>query len=324
MPIIYNHSYKPPFLFRNYHMNTIFPALFRKIKKIDYQRMRISTPDDDFLDIDFSKADSNSLVIIIHGLEGNAGKPYMKGLVRSMNNADIDAVAINLRDCSGKPNRKYYSYHSGKTEDLETVIKFIIENYKYKKIYLAGFSLGGNLVLKYVGERGNKINPIIKAAIGISVPCDLKATAYNFLKKDNWLYQKRFILSLRKKALNKLKLFPEYQHLEKGIKKSKTFLEFDNLVTAAANGFKDAEDYWKQSSCKQFLTSIRIPTLLISALDDPFLPKECYPYEEAEQNPNFYFETPKYGGHVGFINGYPLSKELWSEKRVLEFFSDFQ
>ncbi len=323
MPVIYNYNYKPSFPFKSYHFNTIFPALFRKIKEINYQRVRIDTPDEDFIDLDFSKVGSNSLIIILHGLEGNADKAYVKGLVRIMNRAGVDVVAMNLRGCSNEDNRKFYSYHSGKTEDLETVISYVITNYTYEKIYLAGFSLGGNIVLKYVGELGNDINPLIKAAVGISVPCDLRATSYNFLKKDNFFYQYRFIRSLRKKALNKIKRFPEYKHLENQIKNCKTFFDFDNLITGPANGFVDAEDYWKQSSCKQFLTSIRIPTLLISALDDPFLPNECYPFEEAEQNPSFYFETPKYGGHVGFIDHWPLSKELWDEKRVGEFFSNY-
>lgn len=323
MPIVNNHSYNPTFPFRNYHLNTIFPALFRKIKEIDYKRVRIDTPDDDFLDLDFSMVQSNSIVIILHGLEGNADKAYIKGLARTINKAGKDAVALNFRGCSNEDNRKFYSYHSGKTEDLETVIKFISNNYKYDKIYLAGFSLGGNVVLKYVGERGNKINPKIKAAVGISVPCDLRATSYNFLKIDNFLYQLRFIRSLRKKALSKINRFPEYKHLKKQIKNCKTFFDFDNLITGPANGFIDADDYWKQSSCKQFITSIRIPTLLISALDDPFLPDKCYPFDEAEQNQSFYFETPKYGGHVGFINKWPLSNELWNEKRVVWFFSHY-
>ncbi len=323
MPAINTQSYKPPFPFRNYHFNTIIPALFRKIKGINYNRVRIDTADNDFLDLDFSKVGSNALVIILHGLEGNADKAYVKGLVRTMNRAGVDAVSVNLRGCSNEDNRKFYSYHSGKTEDLEAVIDYLTNNYSYDKLFLTGFSLGGNIVLKYVGEFGNTINPKIKAAVGISVPCDLKATSYNFLKKDNFLYQWRFIRSLRKKALSKIKRFPEYQYLEKEIKNCRTFFDFDNLITGPVNGFKNAEDYWEQSSCKQLITSIRVPTLLINALDDPFLPDECYPFEETKQNPYFYFETPEYGGHVGFISNWKLSKELWSEKRVLEFLLGF-
>ena len=313
-----NQTYKPPFPFKNYHISTIVPSLFRKIKGIKYERVRINTPDDDFLDVDFSKTGSKSIIVILHGLEGNAQKAYVKGLARIMNKAGIDALAVNLRGCSEEDNHKFYSYHSGKTDDLETIINYLKDNYDYEKIFLAGFSLGGNVVLKFAGEQKN-LDEKIKAAIGISVPCDLKATAHNFLKKDNFLYQYRFIRSLRKKALIKIQRFPEYQHLEEKIKACRTFFDFDNLITAPANGFKDAEDYWKKSSSKQFIPSIRIPALLINALDDPFLPPECYPYEEAKQNPLFRFVTPEYGGHVGFINRWFFNKELWHEQKVLEF-----
>ena len=314
-----NKYFNPPFLFKNKHIATIAPSLFRKIKGVDYKKIRINTPDNDFLDIELSINNSKSLIIIIHGLESNASKAYIKGLVRIMNNANIDALAINLRGCSGEDNRKFYSYHSGKTEDLETVMSYVLGNYSYSEIYLAGFSLGGNLVLKYAGERGDNIHKEIKAVVGISVPCDLKATAENFLRRENFLYQWRFIRSLRKKALKKIIAFPEYKHLEKEIKACRTFFDFDNIVTAPANGFKNAEDYWQQNSCKQFIEKIRIPALLINALDDPFLPEKCYPYKEAEKNPNVNIETPKYGGHVGFINRFLFNKELWHEKRVLDY-----
>lgn len=323
MPILKTQSYKPPFLFKNYHLTTIVPALFRKVRALNYERIRINTPDNDFLDLDFSKTGGKSLIIVLHGLEGNTRKAYVKGLVRCMNKAGVDALAMNLRGCSREDNRNFYSYHSGKTEDLETVLDYVTTFYDYDKIFLAGFSLGGNVVLKYTGERADKIKPIIKAVVGISVPCDLRATSYNFLKKDNFLYQWRFIRSLRKKALSKIKRFPEYKHLKTEIENCKTFFDFDNLITAPYNGFKDAEDYWKQSSCKQFIKSVRVPALLINALDDPFLPSKCYPYDEAKSNQNFWFETPQYGGHVGFVNRWRLNKTLWHEQRVLEFISGF-
>lgn len=314
-------AYKPPFPFRNHHLATIIPALFRKVKGVDYQRLRIDTPDNDFLDLAFSKIGGKSLLIILHGLEGNAGKAYVTGLVRKSNRVGLDALAMNLRGCSMEDNRNFYSYHSGKTEDLETVIDYVTSNYAYNKIYLAGFSLGGNIVLKYAGERGNKIKPIIKAVVGISVPCDLKATAYNFLKKGNFLYQWRFMRSLRKKALSKLKRFPQYAHLENKIKACRNFFDFDNLITAPYNGFKNAEDYWEQNSCKQFIKSVRVPALLINALDDPFLPNECYSFDEADENQQFRFVTPKYGGHVGFVNRWRFNRTLWHEDMVLGFIS---
>ncbi|MCF6240342.1 MAG: alpha/beta fold hydrolase [Bacteroidales bacterium] len=311
--------FNPPFPFKNKHFSTIVPALFRKVKSVDYQRERINTPDSDFLDLDFSKTGSKEIIIILHGLEGNSKKAYVKGLVRIMNRSGIDSLSLNLRGCSEEDNNNFYSYHSGKTEDLDLVINYLSDNYNYEKIYLAGFSLGGNIVLKYAGEQAENMNPKIKAIIAISVPCDLRATSYNFLKKSNFLYQYRFIRSLRKKALNKIKRFPEYQHLEKEIKACRTFFDFDNLITAPYNGFRDAEDYWKKCSSKQFISSIKIPTLLINALDDPFLTQESYPYKEVKKNPFFILETPKYGGHVGFINRWLLNKVLWHEEQALKF-----
>lgn len=311
-------KFQAPFLFRNGHISTIVPAILRKIKNVHYQRERIDTPDGDFLDLDFSLKGSNSLVIILHGLEGNTYKAYVKGLVRKMNRAGFDALALNLRSCSQEDNRKFYSYHSGKTDDLETVLDYVQQ--PYQNILLAGFSLGGNIVLKYAGEKAENIHPKIKAVAGISVPVDLTATSYNFLKKENFLYQYRFIRSLRKKALNKIKKFPEYDYLADKIKNCRTFFDFDNLITAPANGYKDAFDYWKKCSSKQFIPSIRVPALLINALDDPFLPPECYPYKEAKQNRLFVFETPEYGGHVGFVNRWCFNKELWHEEKVAEFF----
>jgi predicted alpha/beta-fold hydrolase len=311
--------FNPPFLFKNKHLSTVIPALLRKIKGVYYQRIRINTPDKDFLDLDFSGTGSKEIIIVLHGLEGNTRKSYVTGIVRTFNKAGIDALAVNLRGCSNDDNNNFYSYHSGKTDDLDLVLNYLTDNYDFEKIYLAGFSLGGNIVLKYAGEQGADINHRIKAAVGISVPCDLRATSYNFLKKDNFLYQYRFIRSLRKKALNKIKRFPEYQYLEKEIKACRNFFDFDNLITAPFNGFYNAEDYWKKCSSKQYIGSIKIPTLLINALDDPFLTQESYPYTEAGENPFFNIETPKYGGHVGFVNRLAINKVLWHEKRVLDF-----
>ncbi|NPA68109.1 MAG: alpha/beta fold hydrolase [Chlorobi bacterium] len=314
-----NNDFIPPYPFKNKHISTVVPSLFRKIKDVSYERVRIDTPDNDFLDVDFSINGSRSIHVIIHGLEGNSQKAYVKGLVRITGKAGIDAAAINLRGCSDEDNKNFYSYHSGKTEDVDTVINYITKNYNYEEIFLSGFSLGGNIVLKYAGEKGKDINPAIKTATGISVPCDLKSVAYNFTKRSNFLYQYRFISSLRKKALKKSERFPEYRHLEKPIKSCRSFLDFDNLITAPSNGFKDAEEYWTKSSCKPYIELIRIPALLINAQNDPFLTDECYPHKEAEKNPYFKLTIPKYGGHAGFVNSYKLNGELWHENFVIKF-----
>jgi len=292
--------------------------MFRKVKGVNYERKRIVTPDDDFLDIDFSTVGSKTIVIITHGLEGNSERAYARGMVRAVNNASWDAVAINLRGCSGEPNNLYLSYHSGKTDDLDLVIHHIKENYDYDKIMLVGFSLGGNITLKYLGEQGENANPLISRAVAISVPIDLEDSAVQLAKKSNVLYMNRFVKMLKPKMIGKAERFPEWGLVREDILKMSNFYDIDELYTAPAHGFKNAKDYWEKCSSKPSLSKIRIPTLLINALNDPFLGKPSYPFKEAENSKFFYLETPKYGGHVGFINDFKMNN-LWIEKRTIGF-----
>ena len=319
MPIIKNSTYKPFFLYRNNHVNTIATNLFRKVHGLNYKRLRIDTPDKDFIDLDFSIVKSDTIVILTHGLEGNAHREYMKAMVRAVNETHWDAVAINLRGCSDEPNKLYSSYHSGKSDDLDLVVNYIIKENNYSKIFLIGFSLGGNITLKYIGEKGEELSPKIRAAVAISTPCNLKATSDQLGKASNYVYLKRFLRSLTKKAKYKIKRHPEEGIDLREVNKIRDFYGIDNLYTAPAHGFIDAEDYWEKCSCKQFIPGIKIPALLINALDDPFLPDSCYPFKEAEESEYLYFETPKWGGHVGFSTGISFKGQYWHETRVIEF-----
>ncbi len=316
MPVLNQSDYRAPFLFRNRHLLTIYPSLFRKVSGVDYQRSRITTADDDFIDLDFSTTGSRHIVIILHGLEGNSYRKYMLGMAAAFNKNNFDTVAMNFRGCSGAPNKRLRFYHSGETEDLDTVVQYVKRLGKYETIHLAGFSLGGNVMLKYIGEKVGNIDNCIKSAVAVSVPCDLKDSAAALERKQNVIYMKRFIRELEIKLRHKKELYPEYINLD-GYSSIKTFRQFDDRYTAPMHGFKNAADYWEQSSCRQFLEKIRIPVLLINALDDPFLGKACFPYEEAAKNDCFYLETPKYGGHVGFVtfNG----TQYWSERRAVAF-----
>ena len=308
--------FKPSFYFSNKHLQTIVPALFRKVEGVQYVRERLETPDNDFIDIDWSKKGHKKLVILAHGLEGNSHSQYIKGLVKALNLHHFDTVSMNFRGCSGEPNRLLTSYHSGKSDDIKFVVDTLFSRDEYDSIYLIGFSLGGNASLKFLGE--NTITNITKA-IAISVPCDLKASAYTLSKGFNRIYINRFLKRLKHKARTKEKQYPNVVDYTK-LYKSTNFLMFDNLYTAPIHGFKDAEDYWKKCSSKQFIPSITTPTLLINALNDPFLPKECYPYEACENNPHVTFLTPKFGGHVGFPT---LVDNLnYYEKAAIDFFSD--
>ncbi|MGC8659247.1 MAG: YheT family hydrolase [Desulfomonilaceae bacterium] len=318
MPVIVQSSYKAPFLCSNLHIQTVVPTLFRKVKGVDYWRERIITPDGDFLDLDWSSVDSDRLAIVLHGLEGNSTRSYVTGMVKTLNQGAWDGLALNFRGCSGEPNRKLRMYHSGETGDLETVIEHVmLKNTKYSQIALVGFSLGGNLILKYLGERGRNLPSFIKAAVTFSVPCDLKSSSDRISEWSNRLYLKRFLKMLHEKIKIKASMAPEKIDL-KGYDKIRTLKEFDDRYTAPLHGFRDAYDYYEKASCRQFLPNISVPTLLINAADDPFLSADCYPYEEAEANPNLILEVPEHGGHVGFMAFNP-KREYWSETRAVAF-----
>jgi len=322
MPIVEAKNYTPPFIFKNRHLNTISPTLFRKVNDIQYKRYRINTPDGDFIDFDRTNLNSSSVLIITHGLEGNSQKAYVKGSARAIAQLGIDTVAVNLKGCSEEPNLLLSSYHSGKTDDLKHIVNHCINEFKYQNIYLLGFSLGGNITLKYLGEQSTKIVNRVKAAVAISVPCDLKSSSIQLNKKMNWIYLQRFMRTLKEKAIYKIEKHNYKLISKKRIINARNFYEFDNIFTAPVHGFIDAEDYWEKCSSRHFLDSIAIPTLVINALDDPFLAEKCYPFDAANNNPNLFLETPKYGGHVGFIDHYPFSEQLWHEKRLVNFFKN--
>ncbi len=320
MPLISPSSYRAPFLFSNPHVQTVFPSLFRRVSGVHYQRQRIDTPDGDFLDLDKSAVGSGRLAIILHGLEGDSSRSYVLGMVKAVNKRGWDALAVNFRGCSGVCNKQVRFYHSGDTQDLETVISHVTANQKYSELALIGFSLGGNVILKYVGERGTQTNSLITKAVAFSVPCDLESSSNHLAGSANRIYLKRFLRMLRKKIRMKMAIMPE-QINDHDYKTIKTFKEFDDRYTAPMFGFSGAEDYWRKASCKPFLASISIPTLLVNAADDPFLTDLCYPTEEAKNNPRFFLEIPKFGGHVGFL-GFNSAREYWSESRTLSFLAN--
>jgi predicted alpha/beta-fold hydrolase len=320
MPLIEPSSYVPPFLFGNGHIQTIYPTLCRRVEGVRYERERIDTPDGDFLDLDWSKVGSERVAVVAHGLEGNSQRSYTLGMVRALNRAGWDGIAWNMRGCSGEPNRKIRFYHSGASEDLHLVIKHVLGNERYARIGLVGFSLGGNLTLKYLGERGRQLDPAIMAAVACSVPCDLRSSSLKMAGFANRIYMIRFLRMLHEKIEAKNRIL-EDKIDDTGYHRIKTFKDFDDRYTAPMHGFRDAEDYWRQASAKQFLANIAIPTLLVNARNDPFLAEECYPVEEAAANPNFYLEMPASGGHVGFISFNPEG-EYGFESRAISFLNN--
>ncbi len=308
--------YQPTLFFKSGHFNTIFRTFFT-FPKVEYIRKRINTPDDDFIDLDFIYTGSKKLIIIFHGLEGSSGSKYVLSNAMYFKKYQYDVCAANLRGCSGEPNKLYSSYHSGKTEDVDIIINAVRDD--YDEIYLLGYSLGGNLVTKYGGEKASTINNKIKKIIAVSVPADLMESALEISKPKNYLYNQLFLKSLKNKVKQKIETFPECGITQQDLKKVSTLKQFDDIYTSKAHGFIDAEDYWKKNSCKQFIPGIKIPTLMLNSMDDPFLGEKCYPFKEAEENKYFTLETPRYGGHVGFNISFDAGKNNWLEKRVILF-----
>ena len=316
MPLIET-DYKPPLFFKNRHVNTIYSSLFRKTKPLSFKRKRIETLDDDFLDIDLIENGSRKIVILCHGLEGSSDSKYIQATAKLLSLNGYSVAAMNYRFCSGEINRQLVTYHSGKTDDLHTVINFVLPN--YDSVYLVGFSLGGNLILKYNGDGLFSLSPKIKANVAISVPVDLKGSSISLKRFENILYRWRFLRTLSKKMHLKHQQFPNELDVAP-LKKVKTLTDFDDFFTSKINGFKDAEDYYLKASSKQFIPNISMPTLLINALDDPFLSNSCFPIREAKENSNFFLMTPFHGGHVGFIS---KGAFYWSEIQILNFLNNY-
>ncbi|MEO2051799.1 MAG: alpha/beta fold hydrolase [Allomuricauda sp.] len=311
-------NYNPPLFFKNGHFATIYSGIIRSVNGVVQKRERLPLSDGDFLDLDWSDSviPSDKLVILLHGLEGDGQRPYITGSAKILNQNGYDTCAVNYRGCSGEPNTKYRSYHSGATEDLLEVIEHILNTRDYKELYLKGFSLGGNLLLKYLGE-GNTIPKELKGAVAVSVPCSLHSSCEQLLSAKNVLYAQRFKKNLLDKLRQKQQMFPD-KISDDDIKQIKTLKDFDDVYTSRAHHFEDALDYYKKCSCKQFLPGVAVPSLIINALDDSFLGPACYPYEETDENACLYLETPRYGGHVGF---WGKNNITYTEKKAVEFFN---
>lgn len=317
MPIIKN-IYNPSFPFRNGHFSTIYSAKIRPAPILEQERKRLILADKDFLDIDWSYSEkpSRKVAILLHGLEGNAHRTYIKSQAKILNLNGWDSAAVNHRGCSGTPNLSYDSYNAGRTDDLDAIVKSILQMDKYQEIALIGFSLGGNMLLKYLGER-ESLPKEIKKAVAISTPLSLRGSLEALNQFENWVYRFSFLTDLREKYKIKMLQFPEKAVVD--YKKIDSLLAFDTIYTAPAHGYKDAYEYYEKNSSLQFLPNIKIPVYILNAKNDSFLSMECYPVELASNMKNFYLETPEYGGHVGF---HKTNQLYYSEERTLGFLND--
>jgi predicted alpha/beta-fold hydrolase len=317
MPIIQNSSYQnPPFYQFNGHLQTIIPGIFRKVKDVNYQRERLELADQDFLDLDWIFKDSKNLVLLSHGLEGSSDRQYIQGAAKLFSKNNWDVLAWNCRSCSGEMNRTARLYHHGDIEDIGTVINHALAKKDYQNVVMIGFSMGGAMSLNYLGKNGKKIPAQIKAAVAFSTPCDLKEGAEILNLKSNAVYRKRFLKNLKKKILIKGQEYPGLVDLKK-LEDIKEWRDFDEHFSAPLNNYKDADDFYFNSSAKNFMENIQIPTLLVNAQNDPILTPACSPISMAKNHPNLFIENPDQGGHCGFM--LPNQEFAWSEMRALEF-----
>ncbi|MFD2574436.1 YheT family hydrolase [Spirosoma soli] len=338
MPLIASSNYQPPARLWNGHLQTIIPSLFRKVT-VPYVRERIETADDDFLDLDWAYAvnshqptannelsltagcslpTDHCLVILSHGLEGSSTSQYLAGMVKHLTESGFDCLAWHYRSCSGELNRQQRFYHIGETGDLHFITNYALSK-GYQTVYVMGFSAGGSVTLKYLGEQGSNLNTAIKKAVVFSVPLDLMGSARRLEQWDSLVYNYRFNRTLKRKVLQKAEVMPGVFPTAT-VKKARSVREFDNLFTAPQNGFRDVTDYYTRSSSLQFIPNIVIPTLIVNAKNDPFLSPECFPEKLARELPHIWMEFPEQGGHCGFPSRTGgIHGTYWSEERAVDF-----
>ncbi len=310
-------TYRPALWLRNGHIHSI-TASFRRVSPLFGRRERLETSDGDFFDLDFFPVHpvrrADRLVLLSHGLEGHSRRPYMLGMARIFQAYGWDAAARNFRGCSGEPNRLPGIYHAGQTEDVDTAVRHCIA-LGYSRVFLVGFSMGGNQILKYLGEDPERVPEQVVGGAAVSVPCDMEGAAAVLSLPSRRLYMIYFLHTLRAKIRLKHICFPE--HFDIGpLNRIRTFDEFDELYTAPLHGFASARDYRRRSASLPVLDRICSPVLILNALDDPFLSSGCFPYVAAGRNRHVRLETPRWGGHVGFLQAGP---HTWAEKRTIRF-----
>lgn len=310
--------FKPAWWLLNSHLQTIWPAICRRSINIPLRRERIEMPDGDFIDLDWlvTSQKTGPLILILHGLEGSIESHYAKGMLAKIGEKGWRGVFMHFRGCSGEPNRLSRDYHAGEIKDIDYIVRLLMQREPHLNLGLIGFSLGGNVLLKWLGLTGRKNQT--KAAIAISVPFELQKAANRVQKGFSKFYQWYFIKCLRSRLSQKFKrVLPPME--PNGIYEAKTMVDFDDKVVAPINGFFNVDEYYISASSRQYLRMIEVPTLIVHAKDDPFMSEDVIPTSD-EISPHVQLEITETGGHVGFIAGkYPWRPEYWLEQRVPDF-----
>ena len=316
MPLIPFAYPGPPAYQYNGHLQTILPSLTRTVTGVSYERERLTLSDDDFVDLDWIVRGNRRLVVLTHGLEGDSNRPYMRGTAKLFAESGYDVLAWNCRSCSGEMNRAFRLYNHGEIGDIGEVIRRALTARPYDDVVLVGYSMGGNITLKYLGVHGANVPKAIKRAVAISSPTDLGASAQLLDHPSNRFYRNRFMKKLLVKISHKAISHPERLDMTK-LHQVRCWRDFDDFFSAPINNYRDAGDFYAQASAVNFMAGITIPTLLLNAQNDPLLSPECSPQWLAETHPHVFLETPRTGGHVGFAVA--RDPHTYAERRALAF-----
>ncbi|MDD5274428.1 MAG: hydrolase [Methylovulum sp.] len=314
--------FKPAWWLHNGHLQTLYPALLRRVPDVpDVWRERLTTPDGDFLDIDYCGTGSGPRVLLLHGLTGSSESGYIKGLQAVFLRLGWRSMVMNFRGCSGQPNNKARCYHSGETEDIQFVYETLRQREPDTPCAAIGFSLGGNVLLKWLGEQDGRV--ALSVAVAVSVPLVLNLCATKLDNGFSKLYRANLLRGL------KIYMRDKQAHLERSgyhgeaekirqlgdCSHISSFWQYDDVVVAGLHGFKDVHDYYQRSSSRQYLKHITVPTLIIQADDDPFMTPEVLPHA-TELSASVQLEVTRGGGHVGFVGGSGLKPHYWLEQRI--------
>lgn len=318
-------DFQPAIFAANRHIQTFLPILLRGNSVVHGIYQKLILPDGDFIDLTWNKIparmDSKPLVVIFHGLEGSINSPYAKGLMLALDKLGWNVVFMHFRNCSDRVNLAAHTYHSGETGDASYFLGWLRESYPQAPLLAVGYSLGGNMLLKLLGDKKTEVP--LYAAVAVSVPLLLDVCADQMRSGFSKVYQQYLLQKMKRKLLGKFQQH-DYQGLiglcQKDIDSIKDFWEFDEAFTAPINGFAGAQDYYLKSSARQYLGGIQIPTLIIHSMDDPFMTPEVIPNEN-ELSDCVCLELSQHGGHVGFISGHLWKPRFWLEERIPQYFS---
>jgi hypothetical protein len=308
-----NTPFKPAWWLRNPHLQTLWPVFFRRHLLPKLRRERLELPDGDFVDLDWTLNDSGPIIILFHGLEGSSHSHYARGMLTSLPQHGMRAVLMHFRGCSGEPNRLARAYHSGDTGDIDFLVRTLKAREPNTPLAAIGYSLGGNALLKWLGEQGK--DAPVQCAVAVSVPFLLHESTAHMNRGLSRVYQWHLLKSLKANARRKARKFAPPAPVHE-INRMQSFYEFDDRVTARLHGFEGAMHYYTSSSSRQYLNRIRIPTLIVHASDDPFMHAQVIP-ATTELSPAIELDLHRHGGHVGFVGGHlPWKPRYWLDERI--------